>query len=83
MLSGGYANSVMITHSPSEFGFDFITGFFPTAAVSSRVYMSAPHIPRVIAALTNAMKTFEQRYQTRLSNPADGEQVSAAAGGPM
>lgn len=72
LLSGGYANSVMITHSPSEFGFDFITGFFPTAAVSSRVYMAAPHIPRVIAALTNAMKQFEQRYQVRLMGPGPG-----------
>jgi hypothetical protein len=66
LLSGGYSNSVMITHSPSEFGFDFITGFFPTAAVSSRVFMAAPHVPRVIAALNNAMKQFEQRYQIRL-----------------
>lgn len=72
LLSGGYANSVMITHSPSEFGFDFITGFFPTAAVSSRVYMSAPHIPRVISALTNAMKQFEQRYNVRLIGPNEG-----------
>jgi len=74
LLSGGYSNSVMITHSPSEFGFDFITGFFPTAAVSSRVFMAAPHIPRVIAALNNAMKQFEQRYQTRLFGPGEGEQ---------
>ena len=69
LQSGAYANSVMITHSPSEFGFDFITGFFPTAAVSSRVYMSAPHIPRVMGALTNAVKQYEQRYQVRIGPP--------------
>src|SRR5205085_9098918 len=38
LLSGTYANSVLIGHSPSEFLFDFITGFYPTASVSSRVY---------------------------------------------
>jgi hypothetical protein len=65
VMSGAYANSVMITHSPSEFDFDFITGFYPTAAVSSRVFMSAPHVPRVLAALANALKQFEQRYRPR------------------
>jgi hypothetical protein len=34
MLSGSYANSVLIGHSPSEFFFDFITGFYPNPAVS-------------------------------------------------
>src|ERR1039458_779258 len=29
LLSGSYANSVLIGHSPTEFFFDFITGFYP------------------------------------------------------
>ena len=44
-LSGVYANAVMIGHTPAEFGMDFITSFFPTAAVSARVYLSAPESP--------------------------------------
>jgi hypothetical protein len=51
-LSGAYANAVRIGHSPSEFCFDFITRFFPTAAVSARIYMTAPQVPRLLESLT-------------------------------
>jgi len=51
MLSGVYANSVMIGHSAAEFSIDFITSFYPNAAVASRVYMSAPQIPRLIQSV--------------------------------
>src|SRR5436190_11860831 len=47
MMSGTYANSVMIGHTPSEFVMDFITTFYPKAAVSSRIYMSAAQLPRL------------------------------------
>ena len=63
LLSGTYANSVLIGHSPSEFLFDFITGFFPTAAVSSRVYLSAQQVPRVVETLSAALVTFQKRFQ--------------------
>ena len=36
MYSGSYANSFLIAFGPAEFCFDFITGFFPTASVSTR-----------------------------------------------
>src|SRR4030095_16690229 len=65
LLSGTYANSVLIGHSPSEFLFDFITGFFPTAAVSSRVYLSAQQVPRVLETLTAALGTFQRRFQAQ------------------
>lgn len=63
LLSGTYANSVLIGHSPSEFLFDFITGFFPTASVSSRVYLSAQQAPRVLDTLSSALVTFQRRFQ--------------------
>lgn len=56
MLSGCYANSVLIGHSPSEFFFDFITGFFPTPAVSARVFIPASQAPRFLEMLGNAMR---------------------------
>lgn len=37
ILSGAYANAVMIGHGPHEFGSDFITNFYPHSAVSARV----------------------------------------------
>jgi hypothetical protein len=63
LLSGTYANSVLIGHSPSEFLFDFITGFFPTASVSSRVYLSAQQVPRVVETLSAALLTYQKRFQ--------------------
>ena len=63
LLSGTYANSVLIGHSPSEFLFDFITGFYPTASVSSRVYLSAQQAPRVLETLSAALVTYQKRFQ--------------------
>jgi hypothetical protein len=60
-LSGTYANAVMVGHSPSEFFFDFITNFFPTSAVSCRVYLSAAQIPRLVDAIAMAFQRFQQR----------------------
>ena len=39
-LPGHFADGVMIRHTPAEFCFDFVTHFFPHAAVSRRVFMS-------------------------------------------
>lgn len=69
LLSGTYANSVLIGHSPSEFVFDFITGFFPTAAVSARVYLAAQQAPRVLDTMTAALGTFQRRFQPQPPQP--------------
>jgi hypothetical protein len=63
LLSGVYANVVMIAHSPAEFYFDFITNFYPRSAVSCRVYFSAPQIPGILNTLTRSY----QQYQQKLS----------------
>jgi hypothetical protein len=62
LLSGAYSNSVMVGHSASEFFFDFITGFYPTAAVSARVVTSAQHMPRMVDTLKMAMQQYRTRY---------------------
>jgi hypothetical protein len=54
-LSGSYANAVLIRHSPTEFCFDFITNIYPRSGVSSRVFMSAPHVPPLLASLARAL----------------------------
>src|SRR5258706_364017 len=60
-MSGNYANAVMVGHSASEFFFDFITNFYPTSAVSSRVFLSAPQMPRLLDAVQVAFGRFQQR----------------------
>jgi hypothetical protein len=61
VLSGSYANAVMIGHTPSEFCFDFITTFFPRSAVSCRVFMSAPGVPRLLESLKHSFEKFQQK----------------------
>lgn len=63
MLSGQYANGVMISFSPAEFSFDFITSFFPTSAVSQRVFLSVPQVPRFRDALEQTFGDFQKRMQ--------------------
>ncbi|HET6251466.1 MAG TPA: DUF3467 domain-containing protein [Tepidisphaeraceae bacterium] len=62
LLSGVYSNSFLIAHGPSEFVFDFITGFYPTAAVSARTYLSAQQIPRLLDTLTSSLAQHQQRF---------------------
>ena len=57
-LPGHFAEGVMIRHSAAEFCFDFVTQFFPNAAVSSRIFMSAPHVPPLLDALRGNYQRF-------------------------
>jgi hypothetical protein len=61
LLAGAYSNGVMISHSASEFCFDFITNFFPHSCVSSRIYISAPQVPRLLDAFVNTFNEFQRR----------------------
>lgn len=62
MLSGVYANGVMIGHTPSEFWFDFITNFYPRSAVSARVFLTAQQIPGLLDALTTSYQAHQRKF---------------------
>jgi hypothetical protein len=63
LLSGNYANAVMIGHGPHEFSFDFITNFYPHSAVSVRVFMAAGQIPRLYDSLKGTWDQLRARMQ--------------------
>lgn len=72
MLSGMYANNVMVGHTPAEFSLDFITSFYPHAAVSARVYMAANRIPGLIDTLNTALGNYvraQQQAQQQMQQP--------------
>ena len=69
VLCGAYATAVMISHSPAEFAFDFITRFFPTAAVSARVYLSASQVPRLLESTSASLQRYINRQQQKPQNP--------------
>jgi len=61
LLSGSYANAVMIGHGPHEFSFDFITNFYPQSAVSCRVFMAAGHVNRLLDSLRASWDQLKSR----------------------
>jgi len=63
LLSGAYANAVMIGHGPHEFSFDFITNFYPHSAVSARVFLAAGQVPRFYDSLRGTWDQLRQRLQ--------------------
>ncbi len=62
ILSGCYANAVMIGHGPYEFSFDFITNFYPQSAVSCRVFMASGHVGRLLDSLKTSWEQIRGRY---------------------
>lgn len=79
VLSGVYANGVMIGHGASEFGLDFMTSFFPQSAVSARVFLAAGQVPRLLDSLRGAVQQLQQRQQAIQG----GGQIQVSAGGPQ
>lgn len=69
LLSGVYANGVMIGHSPAEFVLDFLTNFYPKSAVSCRVYLSAQQVPRLVDTLMPSLRQIQARQQQQGDGP--------------
>jgi len=69
MLNGAYSNAVMISHSPSEFVFDFIATFYPKSVVSSRVFMSAQQVPPFLNTLKRGFQQFLEKIAQQPQQP--------------
>ena len=63
LLSGAYANAVMIGHGQHEFSFDFITNFYPQSAVSVRVYVASGHVLRMLESMRTAWAQLRDRFE--------------------
>jgi hypothetical protein len=62
VLSGVYANTVMVGHTPAEFGIDFITSFLPHASVTARIYLAAPRVPLLIDTLAGLITQYKRQH---------------------
>lgn len=62
VLKGVYANMVQVGHGPEEFVLDFMNIFPPSGIVSARVILSPGHMKRLIAAMQDNLKNFEQQF---------------------
>jgi hypothetical protein len=83
-LAGTYANAVMMAHGTSEFTFDFITRFFPTAAVAARVFLAAPQVPKMMESLAVSLNRYKQRMDAgRNQQPPAGPGPQGPGGPPL
>ena len=64
IAEGQYANLAMIAHSNSEFVIDFIRLMpgVPKAKVKSRVVISPEHAKRLLSALVDNVKKYEENF---------------------
>jgi hypothetical protein len=64
IAEGEYSNLAIITHSNQEFVIDFVrmTPGTPKAKVKSRVILTPQHAKRLMRALADNIRKFEQMY---------------------
>ncbi len=58
---GVYANGLIIGHTNSEFKLDFVSNMFPKSVVTSRIFMSAPQLVRLLDTLERTLRQFYQK----------------------
>jgi hypothetical protein len=72
---GAYANTLMISHSATDFCLDFILDLFPRPVVTQRIYMSAGQLPPFL----NTLKRTLEGLQQRMAHPPQVQQQKPAA----
>ena len=73
IAQGIYANLAVVNHSDAEFTLDFIfvQPQAPRAKVRSRVITSPKHVKRLLLALEDNLKKYEERFGPVDIGPAD------------
>jgi len=75
MLKGIYANMVQVGHTHEEFILDFMNLFPPAGIVSARVIVSPGHMKRIVSALQDNIKKFEEQFGNIKSSPAPEQSI--------
>lgn len=82
-LKGVYANTMLVSHAREEFVLDFIN-FMPQplqGLLVSRVITSPGHLKRIIAALSENLKRYENAFGTvEASREPAGKEIGFKAG---
>ena len=74
VAKGTYSNLVVVSHNPSEIGLDFAQMLpgLEGATVRERVIMSPIHAKRLLMALNDNIKKYEQQFGAIVEPTADG-----------
>lgn len=74
VAKGTYSNFVVVSHTPAEIVVDFAQMLPGTegATIRERIIMSPIHAKRLLAALNDNLKKYEQQFGTISEPMADG-----------
>ncbi len=62
-LKGGvFANNMVVSHTQEEFILDFLMIAQPEGALTARVIVSPGHVKRILNALTENIKNYEEKF---------------------
>ena len=61
-LKGVYSNMMQVAHTQEEFVIDFMNITPPVGVLATRVIVSPGHIKRIIAALADNLKKYEENF---------------------
>src|SRR6058998_1025000 len=61
-LKGVYANQMVVSHTREEFLLDFVNVFPPEGIVNARIIISPGHLKRVIRALVENVREYEDAF---------------------
>ena len=64
VLKGVYANMVQVGHTAEEFILDFMNIVPPSGTVVSRVVVSPSHFKRLVGAMQDNLKRYEDEFGT-------------------
>ncbi len=62
VLRGVYTNFMQVIHTKDEFVLDFANVFPPQGIMTSRVIISPGHLKRIVKALGENMKRYEEKF---------------------
>ncbi len=72
MSQGRYSNSMFIAHGPEEFIIDWLLNSPTGAHLVSRIIVTPGHVKRIISALSDNLKRYEEKFgEIKLAEPSD------------
>jgi hypothetical protein len=62
ILKGTYSNLMFASHNKEEFVMDYMSVFGPQGIQVAKIIVSPGHFKRIVAALTDNLKKYEEQY---------------------
>ena len=62
LKAGAYSNNTVVSHTREEFILDFMMIAPSTGTVTARVILSPGHMKRIIAAMQENLKRYEEKF---------------------